>query len=213
MKLKEFELWAFKLPTEEASALSLFSRSVFAHLERHFEPIDTDGIYRVILKLCEDDSRIGSTETSSSVLKYYKKFDFISFNKSNDLEKKEILLNTMQSSLLELSNIYKWDNAKFNDACTKVRDDKFINSYIYSEKWNRSKSLSAKIFCEHDTDAFKCSLLVFDKAGTVILNKHLFEEKPDEFLFNSKLLKVKWLDKRKLHIFNKNHSEEILIDD
>lgn len=88
MKLKEFELWAFQLSAEESRVLSLFSRCVYAHFERHFQSIDTNGVYRVILKLCEKDSRIGTVEISSSVLKYYKSFNFKLFVKLNEKEKK-----------------------------------------------------------------------------------------------------------------------------
>jgi len=209
MKLKEFELWAFKLATEEARALLLFSRSVFAHFERHFEPIDTDGVYRVILKLCEEDSRLGTVEISYSVLKYYKRFDFASFEKLDEMTKKITLLEIMFSSLLELADIYEWDKEKFHRAYLKVKQDDFINHYYYKEKWNRTKSLCAKVFCEHESNVFRCSLLVVDKEGSVILKRLLFEEKPDEFFFNSKLVNVKWLDKGKLQLINKAYSEEV----
>lgn len=88
MKLKEFALWGFKLPLEESRKFTLFNRSVCAHFERHFEAIDTDGVYRVIVKLSESDERVNTTEESSSVLKYYKTFDFASFNKLEEQSKK-----------------------------------------------------------------------------------------------------------------------------
>ncbi len=69
MKLKEFDLWAFKLAHAESAKFSTFNRCVCAHFERHFLPIETDGVYRVIIKLSEPDSRIETTEISSSVLK------------------------------------------------------------------------------------------------------------------------------------------------
>lgn len=46
MKLKEFVIWAYKLPLEDAGRISNFSRSVLAHFERSFNPIVTDGVYR-----------------------------------------------------------------------------------------------------------------------------------------------------------------------
>ena len=57
MKLKEFDLWAFKLELSESKKFSLFIRCVCAHFERHFQPIETDGIYRIILKLSDQDQR------------------------------------------------------------------------------------------------------------------------------------------------------------
>ena len=209
MKLKEFELWAFKLATEEASAILLFSRSVFAHFERHFEPIDTEGVYRVILKLCGEDSRLGTAEISSSVLKYYKRFDFASFGKLDEKAKKVTLLEIMYNSLLELADIYEWDKKKFHEAYIKVKHDDFINHYFHNEKWNRTKKLCAKVFCEHESNVFRCTLLVIDKDGSVILKRVLFEEKPDEFFFNSKLVNVKWIDKGKFQLSNKVHTEEV----
>lgn len=88
MKLTEFSLWAFTLELDLARKFTLFSRCVCAHFERLFDPIETDGIYRVVVKLCGPDEKVGTTELSSSVIKYYKEFDLDYFEGLNIVAKK-----------------------------------------------------------------------------------------------------------------------------
>ena len=107
MKLKEFNLWAFLLTLPESRKFTLFNRSVCAHFERHFEPIETNNIYRIIIKLSEDKSRTNNIEESSSVLKYYKWFDFKYFETLNETSKKKFLLDTLYNALQELCHIFK----------------------------------------------------------------------------------------------------------
>ena len=62
MKLPEFSLWAFELELDLARKFTLFSRCVCAHFERLFDSIETDGIYRVVVKLCGPDERVGTAQ-------------------------------------------------------------------------------------------------------------------------------------------------------
>lgn len=207
MKLKEFELWALQLSTEESRVLSSFSRCVYAHFERHFQPINTDGVYRIILKLCEQDSRIGTVEISSSVLKYYKSFNFELFEKSDEREKKVILLDALYRSLLELADLYSWNKENFKVAYEKVRNEDYVNHYVHQEKWNRSKSMQARVFCEHEAEVFICSLVIVNKLGELISKKTLFKEKPEEFYFNGRLGSIKWINNTTLAHLSKDKHE------
>lgn len=96
--------------------------------------------------------------------------------------------------MLELTETYSWDRENFKEAYKKVVQEDFINHYVRQEKWNRSKKFCAKMFCEHDADIFRCSLFVFNKIGDLISKNKLFEEKPDEFYFNSRIGNIKWIN-------------------
>ncbi|WMS86695.1 hypothetical protein [Pleionea litopenaei] len=195
MKLSEFSLWAFKLELDLARKFTLFSRCVCAHFERLFDPIETDGIYRVVVKLCGPDERVGTTELSSSVIKYYKEFDFDYFESLNLVAKKRFLLDTLYNALMPLCEMEGWPKAPFHEAYEKVIRENFVNTYTIKKKLSRNKKLSAELIGDHDEKAFNCSIVIKNSDGKELLNEHLFTEEPDEFLFNSRIGDVKWINK------------------
>jgi len=203
MKLKEFDLWGFKLKLKDSRRFTLFNRCVCAHFERYFQPIDTDGIYRVIIKLSESDDRDNTIEESSSVLKYYKAFDFNKFYDLDKISKKKFLLNTLYDSLLELCDKFGWSKEPFSAAYEMVIKDNFINIYTHKKKNNRTRKLIAEIVCHHKSSKFDCYLQVKNKEGAEVFKKLLFTEEPDEFLFNGLLGDIKWLPNDVLVYLNK----------
>lgn len=207
MKLKEFALWGFKLSLEDSRKFTLFNRSVCAHFERHFKTIDTENIYRVIVKLSDNDDRDGKIEESSSVLKYYKNFDFIGFYKLNELARKKVLLDTLFDSLIELCDMFDWSKSGFSEAYEIVVKENFFNNYNFKRKMNRNRKLVAEIICNHGPAKFDCNLLVKTKEGKELFTKLLFSEEPDEFLFNSLLGDIKWIDNETLAVLKKDRSE------
>jgi len=207
MKLKEFSLWGFKLPLEESREFTLFNRSICAHFERHFEAFDTKGVYRVIIKLSEPDERVNTIEESSSVLKFYKAFDFDELSSLDRQAKKERLLNVLYHSLLELCEKLSWPSKPFKQAYDAVYQDKFVNIYDFKKKNSRNRKLIAKLECHHGTESFDCYVKVEDKSGSEILKKLVFSSEPDEFIFNSLLGDLKWVDDETLSILRKNRSE------
>ncbi len=207
MKLKEFSLWAFKLELTEARNFTLFNRSVCAHFERHFEPIETEAIYRVVVKLSDLDERSGITESSSSVLKFYQTFDFNTFNTLREKAKKRYLLDALYAALIRLCDKYGWPRENFDDAYQQVIEDDFVNKYVFRRKSNRKKSLFAEIVCVHSVSSFDCFLVVKDPTGQELLNELSFSEEPDEFLFNERIGDIKWLSNDVLLHHEKDGSE------
>lgn len=194
MKLSEFSLWAFKLDIDLARKFTLFNRCVCAHFERLFNPIQTDGIYRVVVKLSRADERVGTTELSSSVLKYYKDFNFDYFESLNIVAKKRFLLDTLYDALMSLCDMKGWPKAPFYEAYEKVIRENFVNTYAIKRKLSRNKKLSAELVCDHNENVFDCSLVIKSSDGKELLNEHLFSEEPDEFLFNCRIGDVKWIN-------------------
>ena len=207
MKLKEFELWAFKQELAECRKFTLFSRSVYAHYERYFCQIETNGIYRVIIKLSESDKRDGTTELSSSVLKFYQPFDFIAFNRLGENEKKLCLLDTLHQALVKLTVMYEWSIEPFNQAYAAVLRDRFVNHYTFRKKHNRNRKLIAELECHHESTSFDCFVKIKNKIGEVLFSKCLFSAEPDEFLFNGLLGDIRWIDNETLVVLNKDKSE------
>ena len=195
MKLKEFSLWGFKLELSESREFTLFNRCVCAHFERHFEPIETDSVYRVVVKLCGPDERVDAFELSSSVIKYYKEFDFAYFESLNLIAKRGLLLDTLYDSLMSLCEMHEWPKDTFHEAYEMVIRDNFVNTYTIKRKLSRNKKLSAELIGKHDEKAFDCSLVIRSSDGKELLNEHLFSEEPDEFLFNSRVGDIKWISK------------------
>ena len=211
MKLKEFVIWAYKLPLEDAGRISNFSRSVLAHFERSFNPIVTDGVYRVIIKITDDPALFGNIEHREGVLIFNEYFDIESFEKESIESKKLKILNLMLNSVIELCDTYGWCKNNFIAAYEKVIGDNFKNHYIYKSKWNRKKSLQAKIFCEHESDFFRCSLIVDNKDGVVIFKSVLFDTKPQEYKFNERLGNISWINNDTLKFTNVFESKEFAI--
>lgn len=195
MKLTEFSLWAFKLELDLARKFTLFSRCVCAHFERVFDSIDTNGIYRVVVKLCGPDERVSTTELSSSVIKYYKEFDFDYFESLNLVAKKRILLDTLYDALMSLCEMEGWPKGPIHEAYEKVIQENFVNTYTIKGKLSRNKKLSAELIGDHDEKMFECSIVIKNSDGKELLREHLFSEEPDEFLFNTRIGDVKWINK------------------
>jgi hypothetical protein len=207
MKLKEFSLWGYKLELEESRKFTLFNRCVCAHFERHFEPIETDGIYRVVIKLSEPDGRTGTTELSSSVLKFYKTFNFLLFDSLDELAKKQHLLDKLYESLIQLCELFGWPKGSFNKAYEAVIQEDFLNIYTIKKKSNRNKTLFAELMCNHNVYSFDCFIRVKDKLGKEIYSKLLFSEEPDEFMFNGRIGDIKWLSNDILVHLEKGNTE------
>lgn len=214
MKLKEFALWGYKLELDESRAFTLENRCVCAHFERHFKGLETECVYRVVVKLSEGDSRDGTSEVSNSVLKYYAPFDFNSFSKLEIHERKELLLFTLHSSLLRLCEVNGWDKEPFEIAKSNVIEEKFLNSYEVSRKSNPARSMVASLIAEHTADNFKLDIVVTNRTGKKLLKKAVLSEEPDEFLFNGQIGRIKWESSYVLNYISKDNSvlEIIKID-
>lgn len=212
MKLTEFSLWAFKLELGLARKFTLFSRCVCAHFERHFVPIETDGIYRVVVKLCGPDERVGTTESSSSVIKYYKTFDFDYFEGLNIIAKKRFLLDALYSSLISLCDMEGWPKSPFHEAYERVIRENFVNIYTIKSKLSRNKNMSAELVVSHDEEIFNCFILIKDKDGRALIKEHLFSEEPDEFIFNARIGDIRWVDKTTVRYQSKDKKELGLFD-
>jgi len=222
MKLKEFDLWAFKLPLDESHKFTLFIRHICAHFERHFESIQTNNVFRVIIKISAEDDRLGTVEESSSVLKYYKNYNFDSFYKLDDDSKKIFILDFLYQSLLELCDALEWPKESFKYAYEMVLKENFINRYCLLKKTTRNKKMIAELVCHHEADAFRCFLEVMDKSRVKVFSHLLFSEVPDEFFFNGRIGGIKWLtndilvhqkkDKTELkrYQFNENGYQKII---
>ena len=212
MKLTEFSLWAFKLELGLARKFTLFSRCVCAHFERHFVPIETDSIYRVVVKLCGPDERVGTTELSSSVIKYYKTFDFDYFEGLNIIAKKRFLLDALYSSLISLCDMEGWPKSHFHEAYERVIRENFVNIYTIKSKLSRNKNMSAELVVSHDEAIFNCFIVIKDKDGRALIKKHLFSEEPDEFIFNARIGDIGWVDKTTVRYQSRDKKELGLFD-
>lgn len=207
MKLEEFSLWGFKLELAESRKFTLFNRCVCAHFERHFQPIETDEVYRVVIKLSEPDDREGKTELSSAVLKFYKSFDFTLFDSLGESSKKKLLLDALHESLLQLCDIYDWPHHNFKKAYEAVLKENFVNVYSIKKKNNRNKTLCAELVCNHNSVSFDCYILVKDKLGKDVHYELLFSEEPDEFIFNGRIGDIRWLSNNTLVHLGKDKTE------
>ncbi|GEB70292.1 hypothetical protein PC2016_3264 [Pseudoalteromonas carrageenovora] len=192
MKLREFSLWAYKLELNDSRAFTLENRCVCAHFERHFKSLEEDNIYRVVIKLGEPDQRDGTTEESSSVLKFYSNFDFDHFYKLKGIERKEFLLSTLYTALLKVCELKVWDIEPFKQAYRRVIEDKFDNSYEVSTKNNRARSMAASLNAQHTEEQFNLVIIVKNNDGKVIFERQVLSEEPDEFLFNGQIGNLKW---------------------
>ncbi|MCC2614637.1 hypothetical protein LJ739_00095 [Aestuariibacter halophilus] len=206
MKLKEFDLWAYKLELDDSRAFTLESRCVCAHFERHFKGLETESVYRVVVKLSEGDPRDGTLETSSSVLKYYQSFDFDSFRKLNPIEKKELLLSKLYNSLLSLCEANGWAKEPFEKARSSVIEERFLNSYEVSRKNNPNRSMVASLNAEHTAEAFRLDIIVTDKSGKEIYKNTVLSEEPDEFFFNGRIGRIRWESSNVLNYIAKDKS-------
>lgn len=208
MKLKEFDLWGYKLELKESRAFTLFNRSVCAHFERHFSPMETKNFYRIVIKLNDEvDERIGRIEVSGPTLMYYEKFDFGTFYTLSEALKKKKILDSLYGALMHISEVNGWDKAGFEYAYDSVVREKFENVYTVKKINNKKRTLLAELRCEHRSSSFDCFVTVKNKTGEIVLEELAFSEEPDEFLFNGRIGSIKWLTNDTLVHFKRDKTE------
>ncbi|TDF34771.1 hypothetical protein EYS14_23785 [Alteromonadaceae bacterium M269] len=164
------------------------------------------------IKLSTPDEREGKTEESSSVLKYYKAFDFEAFYQLDEMSQKKHLLDTLYNALLELCKKFDWPKVPFTDVYNKVLEEGFINHYVFRQKKSRNRKYVARIVCHHESDRFDCFVSITDKDEKEVFNKLIFTEEPDEFQFNGLLGDIKWADTHTLTVLNSDKSVKDSID-
>ncbi|ESP94253.1 hypothetical protein [Pseudoalteromonas luteoviolacea] len=94
------------------------------------------------------------------------------------------------------------------DAHDSVVKDKFENIYTIKRKQNRSKTFEARMIADHNETIFGCFLSVYDKDGNLLVKERLFYEEPDEYLFNSRIGDIKWLDNSTI-VYTSNTKQEL----
>ena len=90
-----------------------------------------------------------------------------------------------------------------------VKEKGYMNKWIWNKvKKSPSRKHTIEVFCEHEVESFKASLIIRDRQGNEIKRKQIFSEQPDEWFFVPYLGKVRWLSSNKAVLINKKMDQQ-----
>lgn len=212
MKLEEFDLDAPECAKPERMRFRSASRTITALYERCFEGLDVQRGWKVLLECVPNVTR-GDVRDLLGVLTLQVPFDIRTLDRMDERTKKRKILDVLHHGVMVVAEAERWPFEPFERArhCTLEKD--LINAWWWRKpKWNRSKSLSGQLWCEHGMDAFRAWLVVRDPANAEVARKQIIEMSPNEFEFVAKLGDTKWTDAGRFALVAKDKSEVGEID-
>jgi hypothetical protein len=164
--------------------LSMESRCILANFERHLSKYDNlQGIKKLNVEIVKNGLQ-AKPVILLGCLQIQISFNLKSYFNAENLDKKKMILEMLWQGILIAVKTFKWDISPFQDAKDAVIDSNYTYHWTWKRpKLNPSKQYKAEIFCEHEIDYFRISLVIRTDTGDIIRNIHLIDEKPSEFIF------------------------------
>ena len=207
MKLEEFDLDAPEATKEERLRFRSESRTVTALYERCFDGLNVKRGWKVLVECVPTVTRTDVRDLLGA-LTLQVPFDIVRLSGLDEVSKKNTLLEVLHDGVVAVAKEESWPLAPFEQARQCVLDKEFANEWWWRKpKWNRSRSLSGQLWCQHEMDAFRAWLVVRDKNGTELARRQVLETSPSEFEFVAKLGDTKWISGGRFALVAKDKSE------
>lgn len=138
------------------------------------------------------------------VLVLRKIFDVHYYFSQKDVEKKKIILETLQEGIKEIAKHLKWDIKPFEMVYQKIIKENYINHWTWKKpKMNPSRTHYAEVYCEHEIDEFLIYILIKDKKNIIIKKSLIIKERPNEWAFAQYFGKLAWLNSKEVALYDK----------
>jgi hypothetical protein len=125
----------------------------------------------------------------------YPPFDFDSYFKTHETEKKKLILNLIHNALTKHASEIGFQMADLEFTYQSCLNDEVDNRWFFKDKFFRSADHKnfARIECYWDLDKFTCTAIIYDKNKKELLRHILLEKKPflGDFIYWAK---AKWIE-------------------
>lgn len=208
--LKEFALYdetdtSRDLKTQQR--LTNESRCILANFEKQFSKYQNNqnawkiGIDVVKSKTQQKPIVVGGCVEAQII------FDLEHYFNAENLDKKKMILEMLWEGIVLTVKTFKWDILPFQNAKDAVLRTNYMYHWIWKKpKLNPSKRYKAEIFCEHEIDFFRISLVAKDKNDNILKTIHLIDEEPNEFIFAKYFGSFDWISENEISFSSKDGS-------
>ena len=210
--LKEFELSAPTESKEQRRAFKLQTRCVTSLYERLFEKYKTDKCWKILIE-CVGEVKKAKFRDLLGVYTVQVQFDFEFFYSLQEIEKKELALETLMAGIKKITEELDWDDEPFCRTYKAVKEQNYVNHWIWKKPVKSpSKKYSAEVLCEHEVELVNISIVVRNKDGEEVSKTKVITEQPDEFAFARHLGKLEWSSNSKIKLVNKKKDKSWDVD-
>ena len=207
MKLIEFDLDVPKAKKEIRTEFRNQIRCIASLYERFFTGLSIFGGWKVLIE-CVDIVETNDIRNLLGVFTYQVMFDYKKFADSNIIDRKIIILNTLQNGILKIANDQGWPLEPFIITYNKIVNINYKNEWVLGKsKYSQNRKYKASLFCCHDIDYFYAWIIIYSKTEEELIRKLIVKDIPDEFSFVPKLGKIKWMENERVTLIGKNGHE------
>lgn len=182
---------------------SLDTRCITSMYSRLLGKIVTNDCAKIVFECKKNisDNRIIKT---SGVYTTQIFFDYYKFNSSDSDEKKKLTLTALMAGIQKISHDTGWKMKQFDEIKQRIIDLGFLNEWIWSQKWNKTKKYLVQVKCIHNVEDIKIYFQIKDKIGNLIDEKLVITELPDEWAYAKHLRKLSWISDNEISLINCN---------
>ncbi|MFJ7971809.1 hypothetical protein [Psychrobacillus sp. NPDC096389] len=143
-------------------------------------------------------------KTALGFTEVYVLIDLESYWKLSNIEKKKVILKKINEGVLQAANHFSWDISIFNRVFKEIIDRDYVNEYSLKQKASPDRKHKAELYCQHDIDFVKISMIIRKrKTNEIIKSELLITGRPNEFSFVPKLGELKWISNSEITLTHK----------
>lgn len=107
-------------------------------------------------------------------------------------QKKIMSLEMLKQGYDRVIELLGYPRENFDKAYQAVIDANYVNNWIWKRKFSSDRKYIAEIFCEHEVEYFRLSVLLREN-NIIVDHVHLADVSPSDFAFVQYLGELKWL--------------------
>jgi hypothetical protein len=201
--LRDISFW-FSSEEEKGTQLSYETNFLELLYLDCLPKVETGGIAKVVLHPCR--TVVGEPLkliNNPDVIRFSKVFDFTLYGRSDKQTKKLMALEFLQSSLMEVAQIKKWDCQPFLKAYNTVLAKNLINERPWGKPITGPKRVKAQPWCSYDSD--KAAIYIAFFSGPNLLGKvWITDVKPGDVWINEAVGKLEWESERDVKLTSRD---------
>ncbi|AZU60389.1 hypothetical protein [Neobacillus mesonae] len=204
MILKKFLIFGEEGVSDVKKSLSFQTRCITNLFEKQFEKYKTSDCKQLNMH-CGNYSTLRIQECVDGYCEVIVPFDIKTFLEYPDNNKKEKILELLDTILSYVIKEKDWDPIPFQKASQRVKELNYINEFIWKKpKLNPNKKYNAEVQCKHDLYEFIINIVIKDLKNRIIKKEKLISTKPDELIYERFLGDLEWLNDNEVALYEKH---------
>ena len=178
----------------------------------------TEKTNKILIMCVTDVDKVNvEPKTKLGITEVYVLIDLESYWKLSNIEKKKVILEKIHEGVLQVANHFSWEISIFNQVYKEIIDRDYVNEYTVRQKASPDRKHKAELFCQHDIDFVKISMIIrIRKTNDIIKSELLIKDRPNEFIFVPKLGEIKWISNSEItltHSYKANKKWMVKLDE